>query len=235
MSNDQILSLLASATSSLIEANELMLARTKALPLPPSPSPSPISHSLTDLNYEVDWHSSEEGYVFDEDLYNQEGDIKSSAKLWYVPDFNELTVDVAVTNGTYGISIGSESGSTEEVRGPLGLCLVDKEAWAVAKGISVGDILFMVNHTTGKVLRGMVTDQPIKGPFCPMRSLENSFVACLGMFADVDLKKEVELVFKVDWTEHHDVDEYWIDFLQAVDPYKVLPLSDPFTPSSLLN
>jgi hypothetical protein len=53
-----------------------------------------------------------------------------------------------------------------------------------------------------------------------MRSLENSFVACLGMFADVDLRREVEIVFNVDWTEHSDLNT-WTKFLECIDENKV--------------
>jgi hypothetical protein len=78
--------------------------------------------------------------------------------------------------------------------------------------ISVGDILY--THNTKKVFRGVVTGQPIKGPFCPIRSLENSFVACLGPVSDDQLRSEVEVVFKVDWKEHADLDEKWSEILQ---------------------
>ena len=200
-----VLSLLEAASAALTKAT-LMVRET--VPLPPSPALSAISHDL-------------EGYVFDESLY------ADPQKTWYVPDFNELFVDVALSNGTYGISIGSYSifmndklGASEEVRGPLGYCLVDKEGWTEAKDMAVGDVLYMMNHKTGKALRGIITGQPVKGPFCSMRSLENSFVACLGMFADVDLRREVEIVFKVDWTEHSDLNT-WTKFLECIDENKV--------------
>ena len=224
MSNDKVLSLLQAASSALASATYLI---REERPLPPSPPASPSPISPGEESFDLD------EYIFDDDLYDEKGFVvEATPNFWYVPDFNELFVDVALSNGTYGISIGSYSifmhdtlGPSEEVRGPLGYCRVDKASWTEAKDIRVGDFLYMMNEKAGKVFRGIVTNQPIKGPFCSIRSLENSFVACLGMFADVDLRREVEIVFKVDWEEHCDL-KVWADFLQTIDYTKVVRLSN---------
>jgi hypothetical protein len=230
MSHDKVLSLLEAASSALAEATHIM--KDSLLPLPPSP-PSPISQSASSMT-EVD-----EGYFFDEGLYDADGKVLASPgprvqvlaspgprvqddlkKIWNVPgdELGELghLAKVAVTTASYGISIGRNSGATEDVLGPLGYCVVDKEKWSLAKDISVGDIFYMADFTDGKVYRGIVTAHPVAGPFCPIRSLENSFTACLGLVSDYELRSEVELVFKVDWKEFDQYDQDWCDFLELI-------------------
>lgn len=208
MSHDKVLSLLEAASAALAEATYIM--KDSLLPLPASP-PSPISPSVSSMN-QVD-------YFCDESLY-AEGNI--CPKIWKVPgdakgELGHLA-KVAFKSGSYGISIGrsSHSASTEDVRGPLGYCVVDKERWDVAKEISVGDIFYMVDSTDKIVYRGILTAQPVGGPFCPIRSLENSFVACLGLVSDSQLRSEVELVFKVDWKLYSHYDKHWSEFLDVV-------------------
>jgi len=226
MSHNKVLSLLEAASSALSAATHIM-KEYSSLPLPPSP-PSPISPSFTSLNDVVDYEDISwpcEGYVFDEGIYLTEGEIDAAPKVWCVPGDDELgelveghLAKVAVVNGTYGISISRSGtqGPTEEVRGPLGYCLVDKERWTVAKDISIGDIFYMADSTNQIVYRGIVTAQPVAGPFCSIRSLENSFAACLGLVPDDNLKKEVELVFKVDWKVHSHIGHEWEAFFELV-------------------
>ena len=197
--SDKVLSLLETASAALSEATEIM--KNSMLPLPPSP----ISPSASDA----------EGYFFDESHY------EAKPKFWSVPgnaENGELghLAKVAVTTASYGVSIGrsSPSGPTEEVLGPLGYCVVDKEKWDLAKDISVGDVFYMAGKDI--VYRGIVTAQPVAGPFCPIRSLDNSFTACLGLVSDRELRSEVELVFKMDWKVHAQFDREWAAFLQVV-------------------
>jgi hypothetical protein len=119
---------------------------------------------------------------------------------------------VAVATGSYGMSIGYCGFMSKDVLGPLGYCRVCEIDWIFVKDISVGQVLY--THNTKKVFRGVITAQPIKGPFCPIRSLENSFIACLGLVSDDQLRSEVEIVFKVEWKEHADLDEKWSEILQ---------------------
>ena len=224
MSHDKVLSLLEAASAALTEATYIM----KDSVLPP---PSPISPSATDADLD---------YFCDESLYAED---KMCPKIWSVPGNDQLRelVDghlskVAVTSGSYGISIGRQAGLAEQVLaspgprvqvlaspgprvqvlGPLGYCLVDQNQWNVVKEISVGDIFYMVDSTDKIVYRGILTAQPVGGPFCPIRSLENSFVACLGLVSDRELRSEVELVFKVDWKVHSHYDKDWSEFLEVV-------------------
>ena len=212
--SDKVLSLLETASAALSEATEMM--KDSMLPLPPSP-PSPISPSATS-EVGVDWGDCSQGYFFDESHYT-EGNVHVK-KYWSVPGGEKGEVGhlakVAVTTESYGVSIGrsSPSAPTEEVRGPLGYCVVDKEKWDVAKDISVGDVFYMAGKEI--VYRGIVTAQPVAGPFCPIRSLENSFTACLGLVSDRELRSEVELVFKMDWKVHAQFDREWAAFLEVV-------------------
>ena len=213
--SDKVLNLLEAASAALSEATDIM--KDSMLPLPASP----ISPSASDA----------EGYFFDESHYT-DGNVHLK-KFWSVPGNDEKgwfdnghLAKVAVTTASYGVSIGPRTSlapsalglqePTEDVRGPLGYCVVDKEKWSVAKDISVGDVFYMVDSTDHKVYRGTVTAQPVAGPFCPIRSLENSFVACLGLFSEVELRSEVQLVFKVDWKVHAHFDNEWAAFLEVV-------------------
>jgi hypothetical protein len=213
----KVLSLLEAASAALSEATYMV--KDSMLPLPPSP-PSPISPSATS-EVGVDWGDCSQGYVFDEGVYKTDGSVK--ANVWNVPGNDEKRelVDghlakVAVANGSYGISVTRQTGPTEEVLGPLGYCVVDKKKWSVAKDISVGDVFYMTDSTDNIVYRGIITAQPVAGPFCPIRSLENSFTACLGLVSDRDLRSEVELVFKVDWKVYSQIGDCWKAFLEVV-------------------
>jgi hypothetical protein len=228
MSHDKVLSLLQAASAALTEATYIM--KDSVLPLPASP-PSPISPSATSMT-EVDC----EGYFFDES-HLADGNVH--VKIWSVPGNDNMDgrlANVAVHTNSYGISLKRQTDIAEQVLaspgprvqvlaspgprvqvlGPLGYCVVDKEKWDVAKEISVGDIFYMTNPTDGMVYRGIVTAQPVGGPFCPIRCIEKSFVACLGLVSDNDLRSEVELVFKVDWKVYANYDQEWYEFLKVV-------------------
>lgn len=213
MSHDKVLSLLEAASSALNEATHIMKDYS-SLPLPPSP----ISPSVTSLN-EFEYAKDAPEYFIDEALYDEDGNPIQKPKVWCVPGSDEKgelveghLADVAVHTGSYGISIGCQDWTAKAVLGPLGYCRVCSIAWLSVKDISVGDILYM--HNTKKVFRGVITDQPIKGPFCSIRSLENSFAACLSLVPDDQLRSEIEVVFKVDWKEYDEYDQDWHDFLQ---------------------
>jgi hypothetical protein len=220
MSHDKVLSLLEAASSALTQATGIMKDYS-SLPLPDSP-PSPISPSVSSVSDYVEPRK----YCIPRELptivpyVRQNTWIKESA--WSVPGTNENgepghRADVAVATSRYGMSIGDCGFMSKDVLGPLGYCRVFEIDWIFVKDISVGQILY--THNTKKVFRGVITGQPIKGPFCPIRSLENSFVACLGLVSDDQLRSEVEVVFKVDWKEHAELDEKWSDILQRKPSY----------------
>lgn len=199
MSHVKVLSLLEAASSALTEATCIMKDYS-SLPLPESP-PSPISQSVA-------------SDTFDE-LREFKGFSKESAYCVPGSDKNGEPghrADVAVATSSYGMSIGYCGYMSKDVLGPLGYCRVSEIDWLFVKDISVGNILY--THNTKKVFRGVVTGQPIKGPFCPIRSLENSFIASLGLVSDDQLRSEVEVVFKVDWKEHAELDEKWSEILR---------------------
>ena len=205
MSHDKVLSLLEAASAALTEATHIMKDYS-SLPLPPSP-PSPISPSATSMT-EVD------EYVFDES-HLADGNVH--VKIWSVPGNDNIDgriANVAINTNSYGISIKRQDDIAEQILGPLGYCVVDKQKWDVAKEISVGDIFYMTDNDI--VYRGIVTEQPVAGPFCPIRSLHNSFIACLGLVSDLELRSEVELVFKVDWKVYAQFDNEWAAFLEVV-------------------
>lgn len=138
----------------------------------------------------------------------------------------------AVANGSYGICVGpskdSKEATNEKILGPLGEVTVSKRRWKNAKGISVGDTLFMGDTHAKKVLKGTVTAQPVNGPFCPQESLTNSFIANLSDRKGGDeasLAREVEIVFKVDWTEVGPLTEEWKDYLGTKRIVTVSPLT----------
>ena len=220
MSHEKVVSLLEAASSALSKATYIMKDYT-TLPLPPSP----ISPSVASLE---DAEISE--YMIDEahDIKTIMNNLKTTP-AWSVPGTYENGVpghlaDVAVGTRSYGFSIGRMGANdpfTNDVLGPLGYCRVSPCKFCLESLISVGDILY--THNTKKVFRGVITDQPIKGPFCSIRSLENSFTACLGVVSDEQLRTEVEIVFKVDWTEEDDYDEYWENYLQDGKHISSLP------------
>jgi len=133
--------------------------------------------------------------VHDCHTYNREG-------LW---------AKVAVAHNVYGICVDkSESdNANKEVDGPLGKVVVSKRRWGNAKSISVGDTLYMGDTVQKKVFKGLVVDQPLKGPFCPLNSLENSFICMVGLQSDEKLSRTAELVFKVEWEEVGDLTDVW--------------------------
>lgn len=205
--SDKVLSLLQAAAAALSEATHIV--KDSLLPLPASP-PSPISPSASSMN---------EFYC--EDFFDQShltyGNVHVK-KIWSVPgndNFDGHLANVAINTNSYGISVRRQASQAEEVLGPLGYCVVDQKLWNTVKEISVGDVFYMVNPT-GMVYRGIVTAQPVAGPFCPIRCIEKSFIACLGLVSDNDLRSEVEVVFKVDWKVYANYDEEWQEFLELV-------------------
>jgi len=226
MSHDKVLSLLEAASSALTQATGIMKDYS-SLPLPDSP-PSPISPSVSSVSDYVEPRKSSHYTPLELLEYSLDDVKKYSIKAelakitrkecgYSVPGSDKNGVpghraDVAVATGSYGMSIGYCGYMSKDVLGPLGYCRVSWYDWLFVKGIFVGNMLY--THNTKKVFRGVITGQPIKGPFCPIRSLENSFVACLGPVSDEQLKKEVEVVFKVDWKEHAELDEKWSEILQ---------------------
>jgi hypothetical protein len=195
----KVLSLLEAASAVLAEATHIV--KDSMLPLPPSP-PSPISPSASETEVDCD-------YFFDE---SHLADTNLHVKVWSVPGVH--LANVAVNTNSYGISVRRQASQTEEVLGPLGYCVVDQKLWNTVKDISVGDVFYMTDKE--KVYRGIVTAQPVAGPFCPIRSMNNSFVACLGLVSDHELRSEVEVVFKVDWNIYANYDQEWQEFLEVV-------------------
>jgi len=153
-----------------------------------------------------------------EDEYDPDDVDPNYSKIWAVSGIHELYGDVmaktALNNGTFGFAITGHNSETMVVRGPLGPCLVSKEGWEKSALVYVGDTLYMEHD--GVVYKGRITDQPIKGPFCSLRSLENSFFACLGVHSDEQLGREVEIVFKVDWKRCGDMNDDWADFMSCL-------------------
>jgi len=119
----------------------------------------------------------------------------------------------AVANNVYGICVDqSESlNANKEVDGPFGKVLVSKIRWAKAKGISVGDTLYMGDTVQKKVFKGIVTSR--FGPFCPLNSLEQSFFCMTGLKTDEKLATTVELVYKIEWEEVDDLTDVWCNRL----------------------
>lgn len=136
---------------------------------------------------------------------------------------------VAVANGTYGICVGpskdSKETANEKVIGEHGEVIVSKRRWANAKGISVGDTLFMGDTHIKKVFKGTVAAQPVAGPFCPLGHVEDSFIASLGPVTDERLAREVEFVFKVSWEEVGPLTEEWYSYLGTGRIVTVSPLT----------
>ena len=153
-----------------------------------------------------------------EDEYDPDDVDPNYSKVWVVSGIHELYGDVlaktALNNGTFGFSVTAQDSETMVVRGPLGPCLVSKEGWELGALVYVGDTLYMEHDWA--VYKGRITGQPIKGPFCSLRSLENSFFACLGNHTDKQLGKEVEIVFTVDWKRCADMNDDWADFLRCL-------------------
>jgi len=154
-----------------------------------------------------------------EDEYDPDSDVEpNNSKIWVVSGGHEFhgdrMVKTALNNGTFGFAITARNSETMVVRGPLGPCLVGKKGWELGSQVRVGDTLYMEHDDV--VYKGRITDQPIKGPFCTLRSLENSFFACLGVHSDEQLGREVEIVFKVDWKRCGDMNDDWADFMSCL-------------------
>lgn len=156
------------------------------------------------------------------------------SKVWSVHDChshlkkNGIWAAGAVTNGNYGICVGpsedSKDSSNTKVEGPKGEVIVSKRRWNDAKGISVGDTLFMGDTHLKKVFKGLVTEQPVKGPFCSLASKENSFLCALEPQTEERLRREVEIVFKVIWEEVAPLTDEWKDYLGTARRLTVMPI-----------
>jgi hypothetical protein len=168
----------------------------------------------------------------EEDVPDVPAEDASVGKTWSVHDCHTYHkkgewVATAITDGQYGIGIaptfGSKDSSNEKIMGPLGEVTVSKRRWAAAKSISVGDTLFMGDTYRKKVYKGLVTAQPVAGPFCPLSSPDNSFRM---KFAPLRLsfEQEVEVSFKVDWTEVSPLTDEWKDYLGTKRLVTVSPL-----------
>lgn len=159
------------------------------------------------------------------------------SKTWSVHDCHThckkgIWAREAVANGNYGICVGpskdSKETTNEKILGPLGEVTVSKRRWKNAKGISVGDTLFMGDTYAKKVLKGTVTAQPVAGPFCPLESPTNSFIGTLSdrkVGDETWLAREVEVVFKVDWAEVGPLTEEWYNYLGTGRLVTVSPLT----------
>ena len=156
-------------------------------------------------------------------------------KVWSVHDCHThvkkgIWAAGAVANGNYGVCVGpskdSKETSTTKVAGPLGEVVVSKRRWNDAKGISVGDTLFMGDTYAKKVFKGLVTAQPVTGPFCSASAKENSFICTLGPQTDERLCSEVEVVFKVNWTEVAPLTDEWKKHLGTERRLTVMPIKD---------
>jgi len=167
-------------------------------------------------------------------------EVAAAPKIWSVHDCHThlkgkskgIWAREAVANGTYGICVGpskdSKEATNEKILGPLGEVTVSKRRWKNAKGISVGDYLFMGDTHIKKVFKGTVTAQPVNGPFCPQESLTNSFIANLSdrkVGDEASLAREVEIAFKVDWIEVGSLTEEWYNYLGTGRLVTVSPLT----------
>jgi hypothetical protein len=227
-STQAILSLLQAASTAREAAKKLMEAQTPAPAMPQTPQ-APMKAE--------NWESVSDGWPAEELDFEQPANFEQPAKVWSVHDCHThlkgkdkgLWARVAVANGTYGICVGitndSKESANEKMVGPLGEVTVSKRRWNNAKGISVGDYLFMGDTHIKKVFKGTVTAQPVEGPFCPLGHVEDSFIASLGAVTDERLAREVEVVFKVDWTEVGPLNEDWYKYLDTGRRVTVSPLT----------
>ena len=154
-------------------------------------------------------------------------------KAWSVHDCHTYHkkgewVATAIADGQYGIgvapTVGSKDSSNEKVMGPLGEVMVSKRRWAAAKGISVGDTLFMGDTRGKKVFKGLVTGQPVAGPFRPLAAADNSFRMKFAPHR-LHFEQEVEVCFNVDWTEVGPLTDEWKDYLGTKRIVTVSPLT----------
>jgi hypothetical protein len=154
-------------------------------------------------------------------------------KVWSVHDCHTYHkkgewVATAIADGQYGIGVaptfGSKDSANEKVMGPLGEVMVSKRRWAAAKNISVGDCLFMGDTHGKKVFKGLVTGQPVAGPFCPLASADNSFRIKFAP-GRLNFDQEVEVSFNVSWTEVGSLTDEWKDYLGTKRLVTVSPLT----------
>lgn len=156
------------------------------------------------------------------------------SKVWSVHDCHShlkkkgIWAAGAVANGNYGVCVGpskdSKESSNMKVEGPKGEVLVSKRRWKDAKDISVGDTLFMGDTHLKKVFKGLVTEQPVKGPFCSATSKENSFLCALEPQTEERLRSEIEIVFKVIWEEVGPLTDEWKAYLGTERRLTVMPI-----------
>jgi hypothetical protein len=160
---------------------------------------------------------------------------KPEGKVWAVHDCHThvkkgIWAAGAVAKGNYGVCVGPSKDSKDtanmKVAGPLGEVVVSKRRWNDAKSISVGDTLFMGDTYTKKVFKGLVTAQPVAGPFCSAEAKEESFICTLGPQTDERLKAEVEVVFKVNWTEVAPLTDEWKKHLGTERRMTVMAIKD---------
>jgi hypothetical protein len=164
-----------------------------------------------------------------------QAEAASVSKSWSVHDCHTYHkkgewVATAIADGQYGIGVaptfGSKDSSNEKVMGPLGEVTVSKLRWKHAKDISVGDTLFMGDTHGKKVYKGLVTGQPVAGPFCPLSSSDNSFRLKFGAGPSGCYDNEVELTFNVSWEQVGSLTDEWKDYLGTKRRLTVSPLKD---------
>lgn len=246
---DTILSLLQAASTALEAAKNLMEK------LPQTPPPQQPQAQQAPMKAEENWESASDGWPVEQLNFDAtfvpvaeaevaaevaEAEPPAPAKIWSVHDCHThlkgkskgIWAREAVANGTYGICVGPTPGSkdsaNEKILGPLGEVTISKRRWKNAKGISVGDMLFMGDTHAKKVFKGVVTAQPVNGPFCPQESLTNSFIANLSDRKAGDeaaLAREVEVAFTVGWNEVGPLTEEWYKYLGTGRLVTVSPLT----------
>ena len=190
---------------SILKAQEtLAIAKADLLSRYPEPEPEPELAAPTPLTPATKLYSVHDCHTHLS---------RSNAGAW---------AEAAISNGMYGICIGPSRNSKETssmtMRGPRGYVAVSKARWNNAKNIRVGDTLFLGDTHLNKVFKGIVTAQPVYGAFCPLGSMEDSFFAKVRRpqtkpLTEADLRREVELVFNVDWQCVGELTEEWKGYL----------------------
>ena len=189
------------------------------MPMPASPVPVPVT-PVTPVTPVDGWP------VYEADVAVEVPVAVEAAlplpKTWSVHDCHTYHkkgewVATAIADGQYGIGVaptfGSKDSSNEKIMGPLGEVIVSKLRWKHAKDISVGDTLFMGATHAKKVYKGLVTAQPVAGPFCPLSSSDNSFRIKFGAGPSGCYDNEVELTFNVSWEEVGPLTDEWKNYL----------------------
>jgi hypothetical protein len=159
-------------------------------------------------------------------------------KVWSVHDCHTHCVGKdkglwargAVANGSYGVCVGPtpkvKDTANMKINGPLGEVTVSKRRWNNAKGIAIGDTLYMGDTVLHKVFQGKVVAQPINGPFTSVSAKEESFLFSLNSARDQEkMAREIELVFKVEWAEIAELNETWEAYLGTSRRISVSPLT----------